>query len=277
MIVIGTQFYPAEPGAAGRQARCRAAVLALDDAVPVNLQFAAETYQADGFRTLSVLQQDSRTVSGVDGVRKPIMSEMFDALAGIARAEGARYFVFLNNDIQITPAAIETVLSRGLDAYAFSRMDLDPATGAELEVQIFGIDMFAVDAAWWIRERRRFRPYIAGEGCWDNVYASISCAHGRSALVNDRPGIFHERHPTLWKDSPFTGYNGYLATLDAPYFSRWCHYTARVDEARKAGAAVDPRLANEIMGDARLSPAETVRHAARLLRARVRHALGRAG
>jgi len=130
-----------------------------------------------------------------------------------------------------------------------------------------------VDVAWWGRERRRFRPYVAGEGCWDNVYASMICAHGRGEVVNDRPGIFHERHPPAWHASPFAEYNGFLAALDAPYFSRWCHYAARVDEARKAGTPLDGRrLAHAMMGDARLSLRETARHTARQLRARLRYA-----
>lgn len=278
MIVIGTQFYPAEAGPERRQARARASLLALEGVVPVNLQFVDESYRPDGFRTLPVLRQDSRTVTGASGgVRKPIVSEMFDALAGVARAEGCRYFAYLNADITVTQAAIQTVLDGDCDAYAFSRMDVDPATGAELGVQIFGLDMFAVDTAWWSRERRRFRPYIAAAGCWDNVYAAVLCAHGRGEVVNERPEILHELHPMVWNDDPFFDHNGFLAALDAPYFSRWCHYATRLDEALKAGTPVDRRqLATAMLGSARLSAGETVRHAARQLRARFRYARRRA-
>ena len=274
MIAIGTQFYPAEAGGERRQSRSRASLLKLDGVVPINLQFVDGTYRPDGFRTLPVLRQDSRTITGATGgARKPIVSEMFDALAGVARAEGCRYFIYLNNDIEVTPAALATVIGGDRDGYAFSRMDVDPSTGAELGVQIFGLDLFAVDAGWWTRERRRFRPYIAGEPCWDDVYAAMICAHGRGEIVNERPGIFHERHPTLWHDGPFAEHNGFLATLDAPYFSRWCHYAARIDESRKAGTPMDRRrLARETLDDARLSAGETVRHAARQLRARFRYA-----
>ena len=277
MIAIGTRYYPAEPDSERRQARSRASLLSLGAVVPVNLQFADETFTPDGFRTLPILRRDSRTITGANGgARKPIMSEMFDALAGVARAEGCRYFAYLNADIEVTPAALEMVLRENRDAYAFSRMNLDPATGAEVGVEVFGLDMFVVDAAWWARERRRFRPYVAGEGCWDNVYASMICAHGRGEVVNDRPGIFHERHPTVWHASPFAEYNGYLAALDAPYFSRWCHYATRVNEARKAGTPLDARrLAHEMLGEARLSLRETARHAARQLRARFRYARSR--
>jgi hypothetical protein len=273
VIAIGTQFYPASGDAERRQGRCRASLLALTGVIPVNLQFVDETFELDGFLTRSVLRQDSRTITGASGHRKPIISEMFDALAGVARAEGCRYFAYLNADIEVSPAALETVLAGDRDGYAFSRTDVDPATGAELGVQIFGLDLFAIDTAWWFRERRRFRPYIAGEACWDDVYASIICAHGRGDVVNEHPGIYHQRHPSVWNDGPFAEHNGFLAALDAPYFSRWCHYAVRLDESRKAGTPLDSRqFANETLGHARLSAGETVRHAARQLLARVRHA-----
>lgn len=274
MIAIGTRFYPADAGGERRQARSRASLLRLPDAVPVNLQFDDEAYRPDGFRTLPVLRQDSRTVTRADkGARKPIVSEMFDALAGVARDEGCRYFAYLNADIEVTPAAIETILNGNRDGYGFSRIDVDPVSGAAHEVEIFGLDLFALDTAWWTRERRRFRAYIAGEACWDNVYASLICAHGHGAIVNEHPGIFHERHPVHWNDGPFAEHNGFLAALDAPYFSRWCHFAARLDAARKGGPPVDPdRLAIEMLGDPRLSPRDAVRHAARQLRARLNHA-----
>ena len=278
MMVIGTRYYPAEGDSERRQARSRASLLALDGVIPVNLQFADETYRPEGFRTLPVLRQDSWTITGVaDGARKPIVSEMFDALADVACAERRRYFAYLNADIVVTPAAIERVRQQDGDGFAISRVDVNPATGAELGVEIFGIDMFVVDTAWWLRERRRFRPYIAGEMAWDDVYASIICAHGRGEIVNERPGILHESHPTLWREGPFAEYNGFLAALDAPYFSRWVQYATRLDEALKAGRPIDRRaLAQETMGNARLSARAAARHAASRLLARIRYARLRA-
>lgn len=273
MIAIGTRFYPAEGDSERRQARARDALLQLDGVLPINLQFVDEAFRPAGFRTLPVLRQDSRTVTGAAGARKPIVSEMFGALAEAARAGGCRYFAYLNADIEVTRAALEPILAGERDAYAFSRVDVDRATGAELGVQIYGLDMFAVDAAWWAREEGRFRPYIAGEACWDNVYAALVCGHGRGAVINDRPGIYHERHPTVWNDGPFAAHNGFLAALDAPYFSRWVQYVTRLEEIRKAEAAVDgPRLVSETLADARLSALGTAVHAARQLRARFRYA-----
>jgi hypothetical protein len=277
MIAIGTQFYPAGPDGERRQARARAALLKLDGVVPVNLQFVDEDFRPDGFRTVPVLRQDSRTVTGAAGRRKPVVSEMFDALAGVARGNGCRYFAYLNADIEVTPAALEPILTGECDGYAFSRVDVDPATGAEIGVQIFGLDMFAVDAAWWARERRRFRPYIAGEMCWDNVYAAIICAHGRGDIINERPGIFHENHEAAWSDGPFADHNGFLAALDAPYFSRWVQYATTLDEMRKTGTPVDRRdLVAARLADPRLSARDTAVHAARQLRARAVRAWTRA-
>lgn len=273
MIVMGAQFYPSTGDAERRQHRARAALLSLDHVIPVNLQFLDEDFQPEGFRTLRVLRRDARTVTGAAGVRKPIVSEMFEALAGAARAAGCRYFAYLNNDIEVSQSAIDLILAGNRDGYAFSRVDVDPATGTEAGVQIFGLDMFAIDTAWWGRERRRFRPYIAGEACWDNVYAALVCAHGNGLVLNERPGIYHQRHPTQWNDGPFAAYNGYLAALDSPDFSRWVRYSTRLDEMLKAGAPVDRnRLARELLSDARLSLREAAVHAGRTVRARVRHA-----
>lgn len=278
MIAIGTQFYPADEAGERRQAAARAALLRLEGVLPVNLQFVDERFAPAGFRTVPVLRQDSLTITGaVSGRRKPLVSEMFDGLAAVAAAEGCRYFAYLNADIEVTPAAVDTIRNGGRDAYAFSRMDVDPVTRASLGVEIFGLDMFAIDAAWWTRERRRFRPYISGHACWDDVYASLICAHGRSQIVNERPEILHERHPTAWSQGPFDEHNGFLAALDAPYFSRWVQYATRLDEARKAGQPIDrEQLAQQTMGDARLSVAAAAKQAARHLRARLRHARRRA-
>ena len=272
MIAIGAQFYPATGDAERRQIRARAALLSLDGVIPVNLQFVDEDFQPDGFRTLRVLRSDSRTITGGEGARKPVVSEMFDALAGAARTAGCRYFAFLNNDIEVSQAAIDAILAGNRDAYAFSRVDVDPATGAEAGIQIFGLDMFAIDAAWWDRERHRFRPYIAGEACWDNVYAALVCGYGNGVVINERPGIYHQRHPAVWNDGPFARHNGFLAALDSPDFSRWARYATRLDASLKSGAPVDrERLAAELLSDPRLSARETVVHAGRKLRARLRH------
>jgi len=263
-IVIGTQFYAAGPDGTRRQRQAQQAILALDDVRPINLQFADETVEVPGFETLAVLTRDSRTVTGAAGPRKPIVPEMFDALADTARARGCRYFVYFNADIEVTGDAVARVRDGGLDGYAFSRLDVDAVTREDPQVQRFGVDMFAIDAGWWSQHRGRFRPYIAGEACWDNVYAAVLCAHGRADIVDEAPGILHERHDTRWGDGVFAHYNGYLAALDAAYFTQWARFIAR----REAAPAVARQqvIAEVFMAPDR-SPVALARHAARSLRA----------
>lgn len=266
-------FYPGTPAGDRRQERARAALLALDEAVPINLQFIDESFTPAGFQTLSVLKQDSRTITGGAGRRKPIVREMFDALAAAARAQGCRYFVYLNADIEVSAAALQRVRADGLDGYAFCRTDLDPATRAETGVERFGLDMFAIDVAWWGRERHRFRSYIAGEACWDNVFAALVCAHGRGDIVDETPGIFHEQHERGWGGGLFAEYNGYLAALDAPYFSQWVSYVVARDGRVAAGERFDRRaLIEEVFTGGSRSPLQYARHAARSARAHWRYA-----
>ncbi len=277
MIAMGTQFYRGDAESEKRQSRARASLLELDGVIPINLQFVDETFEPAGFRTLRVLRQHSGTITRSAGARKPVVSEMFGALAQAARTHGCRYFAYINADIEVTPGAVAQVLAGNRAGYAFSRIDLDPVTRRELGVQIFGLDMFAIDAAWWARDAGRFRPYLAGEGCWDNVYASILCAHADGDVVNENSGIYHEAHPTAWNAGPCAEHNGYLAALDAPYFSRWVQYATALDAARRAGTHVDRRaLLLRTLADARLSAAATVVQAGRQLKARTRHAWRRA-
>src|SRR5574338_1034089 len=102
MLVIGSQFFRSGSDSDARQARARAALRALPDARPVNLQFADDPEPFEGLETAAVLRLDSRRVAGGDGPRKPIVSEMFDALASIARREHAGWFAYANADIEVT-------------------------------------------------------------------------------------------------------------------------------------------------------------------------------
>jgi hypothetical protein len=274
MITIGTSYYPASGDAERRQQLSRASLVALGDAVHrVNLQFTGEGFAPEGFETRAVLVQDSRTVTGLGGARKPIVSEMFEALAASAAARGDRYFVYLNADIEVSAAAMRRIETGGRDAYAFCRMDLAPGSRAAQGVLRIGVDLFAVRVEWWSRERRRFRRYIAGESLWDNVYAAVACTHGRGEIVDTDPGIFHEQHPVAWGGGPFAEYNGYLAALDAPYFSRWVRYVAARDAGRGETAPDRDRLAGEIFGPPLLRAPDYPRHAARTVRAWARYAL----
>ena len=177
MIAIGSPFYPTTGHAEQRQLRARAALLQLDRVVPINLQFADEDFRPDGFRTLPVLRQDSLTVTGAGGRRKPIASEVFDALAAAARTAGCRYFGYINADIEVTPVAVERILAGGRPSYGFSRIDLDPATRAELGVQLFGLDLFAIDVDWWARcrEQHRAEESHSRDSHWRSVHGPRDC------------------------------------------------------------------------------------------------------
>jgi len=273
MIVIGANFFPSAGDAGRRQDQARRALLTLTGVLPINLQFADVDWAPPAIRTLHVLQQDSRTVTGAEGKRKPIVSEMLDALAGVADEHGCRYVAYVNADIEVTQDAVDRIDARGLDAYAFCRIDVDARSRARPAVQIYGTDLFAVDVRWWRRHRRRFRPYIAGEACWDNVYAAVACSHGRAEIVHDAPGIFHERHDADWTIGPFADYNGYLAALDAPYFSRWTVYVAHLKTRTAGGGPVDPAaLVSDVFSGPPLTLGGRAVHALRSLRARLRWA-----
>ena len=273
MLTIGTRFYPASADSERRQRRAREALLALPGVHCVNLQFTDEAYRPEGFDTRAVLRLDSQRVTGGGRVRKPIVSEMFDALAAAAAERGHRYFAYLNADIEVASSAVARIIDGGRDAYAFCRIDLAPGTRETRGVLLVGLDLFAADAGWWRRERHRFRPYIAGEALWDNVYAAIMASHGRAAIVDEDPGIFHEQHDPSWGGGLYAEYNGCLAALDAPYFSRWAHYVTALQTALDQGAAPDrDRLRDEVFGRPPLRPIDRPRQLARSLRARLRYA-----
>jgi hypothetical protein len=272
MLVIGAQWYPADGDAARRQQRSRDALAQASGVLPVNLQFADEAETFAGTRLAAVLRRDSRDVTGRSGRRKPIVPDMIDALAAVAAVSGATWCALINADIEVTQAAVDRILgSVSMDGFAFSRLDIDPHTRAPLAVQIYGIDMIAVRVAWWRAHRHRFRAYIAGEACWDNVYAAILASHGAGDIISDAPGILHERHEHAGMTSgPFAEYNGYLAALDAPYFSRWVAYARRIEAMQASGAPLDhARVVREVFA---APPRWSAVHVLRQARARVRFA-----
>jgi hypothetical protein len=189
-----------------------------------------------------VLRQDSRTVTGLPARRKPIMPELFDALAAVASARGSRFFGFFNADIMIGQAAVDTIDREAKEAYAFSRMDVDPATGRDLALVPNGLDLFVFSVEFWRRERARFRPYILGEWFYDCVFGALLMAHGDGVILNRDGEIRHEAHPHA-PHGGLSSYNGYLATLDAQYFSMWVRYRARLDDLRARGATADAERA----------------------------------
>jgi len=175
--------------------------------------------------------------SGRAGVRKPLGREAFDRLAECAAEAGCRYFGWVNSDITVTPAALEFVRAGTHDAVIFSRMDFDPATGADAGMFVGGLDAFFISPGWWREHRRRYRPYVNSEAYWDPVYATIALCHGRSVVWNRTGLVRHEMHPKVWRESPFGDYNRYFASLDTLYFNEWLAYRELLAGLRAAGAS----------------------------------------
>jgi len=237
-ILIGTQFYPAHGDSERRQAQAMDALGKLTGVEAVDLQWDPTPPWRPWIRPVCDLRLDSRDVSGCDGRRKPITTDVLRALADLAERGGHRYFMLINADIIVTQAAVTLVGDSAKEVYAFSRLDIEAATGRELEPTLSGLDAFAFDVRWWRANRHRFRPYIIGEACWDGVYAAIAMCHG-DGLIASGGEIRHERHPMAWGESGFADYNGYLAAIDNRYFTLWCTYYARLMEARARGASPD--------------------------------------
>jgi hypothetical protein len=91
-------------------------------------------------------------------------------------------------------------------------------------------------------------------------------------ILNREPLILHERHALLWNDrSAPARYNGFLAALDARYFSLWCDYWARLERARAVGASEsDEQAIRDRIFVWRRSPAAAVQQSVRSARAHLR-------
>jgi hypothetical protein len=275
-VLVGTQFYTANADAARRQARCAASLLALRDVDVANVQWRDDVYEYPGIETLATLDRDAAAVAGAPGRRKPIVVDLCDALAAAAAARGRRYFALVNGDIIVTQAAIDRIAGSAYQTYAFSRRDLDPQSGRDADIVVFGIDGFAFDVDWWRAHRRRFRAYIFGEPCFDNVFAAIMMAHGRGTIENRRGEIRHERHPSQ-AGGAFARFNYYLAALDAPHFRMWAHYVAALQQMRERGASdADEQAMLERTFVWKPSRLAAIWHAGRSARAHWRYARDRA-
>jgi hypothetical protein len=242
-ILIGTHFYLHEGDSDRRQAQAMEALGTLPDVEAVDLQWEpAPPPPRPWIRPVSDLRLDSRDVSGCGGRRKPVTTDAMRVLAHLAERGGHQYFMLMNADIIVTHAAVNLIRDSRKEVYAFSRLDVEPGTGRPLEPTLSGLDAFAFDVRWWRANRRRFRPYIMGEACWDVVFAAIAMCHG-DGLIASAGEIRHERHPTAWGQGAFAEYNGYLAAVDNRYFTLWCTYYARLMEARARGASVEEERA----------------------------------
>ncbi|MFL5383118.1 MAG: hypothetical protein ACJ8GN_11425 [Longimicrobiaceae bacterium] len=278
-VLLGVNAFPAGGEGGGRQSRALATWRALAGVRLANLQWADGACEVEGFATHPVLRADARTVSGRRGRRLPVLNEAMDRLAELAEEAGCGWFAYANSDVAYTQAAVDRMAAGGEDGLAFSRMDVDPATGRDLEMVTAGVDVFAVSTAWWRAHRRRFRAYLGGEPVWDNVYTAILLAHGRALLLNREPLIRHERHSGGdWSRSPYARYLNHLAALDRPYFTLWAAYHAGLEALRARGAAEaeELRLQREVFSR-RPSPLERAVQAGRVVKAVLRRAARRRG
>jgi hypothetical protein len=271
-LVLGTQFYAGDAEALRRQQGALDALLLLRDVTPLNVQWVDDVYERRELETVAVLRQDSRTITGLAVRRKPIMPELFDALADAASSRGSRYFGFFNADILISQAAVDAVEREGKETYAFSRMDYDRATGRDLGLMPDGLDVFVLTVEWWHRHRHRFRAYILGEWFYDPVFGAILMCHGDGLILNREGEIRHEAHPALPPSGVMSHYNGYLAALDSRYFSLWARYRHLLGAARSHDATEsDERALQRDTFVWRPSLSASVWQAGRSLRATLRY------
>jgi len=273
-MLIGLNAHPADGEAMRRQEQAGRQLTKLRDVQAVNLQFRTgpQTRLAE-IESLAELVQDSTVIAGPGRRSKPITRELFEVLARLASARGHRYFAYINSDIVVRPEAIDVVEKERRETYAICRHDVDSIEDMRDAAPLLaGIDMFVFSVDWWNRHRRRFRPYIVGDACWDDVYTAVMMCHSDGVILNRDPLILHERHPTAWNDATSSAsYNGLLAALDARYFDLWCTYFYRLEKARAAGVSqdVEQRLREEVFVW-RPSAAEAIKQSLRSLRARWR-------
>ena len=250
-ITLGSSSYPARGEEGRRQANALDSWRQLPGVDLVDLQFAdaPDAPVLPGFKRVEKLRYDSVGLTGAAGRRKPIISEMFDLLAQEALAAGNDIFMFSNLDILLTPAtvaAVHAAAEEGCKAQAFSRMDFDGPTGADICLLYPGQDTFAVDARWWLENRRRFRPYVVGDTSWDNVYTAIMVTHAPTRLHHREALTRHEDHDAVWFDSPFQAHNLFLLTLDSHYHRNWCTYCNTLRTLRPDGHAGDQAREEEL-------------------------------
>lgn len=241
-MLVGTHLYDGNGDATRRQQFAMSWLQRLPGVEGLNVQFRSQPCSpGPGIETLASLEQDSFRTAGPGKQRKPLTREIFDTLADVARARGHRYFAYVNSDIIVLPDAIEVIERLGRETYAISRHDIAPGSAPSLdggELLTSGLDMFVISIDWWKRHRRRFRPYVVGDACWDNVYTAIMMCHSDGVILNRERMILHERHAASRHDSTATArYNGFMAALDARYFSLWCLYWTRLEQIRASGAS----------------------------------------
>jgi hypothetical protein len=278
-VVLGVHAQSAAEASAEPMVRGLGSLRRLSGVERCNLQFADHDAGEDvpGFEACRVLTTDSRTVSGIEARRKPVVAEIFAWLAARALHGGSRYFAYLNAEAGLRQDVVDLARHDGRTAYVLARTSTDDC-GAPGELQLAGIDGLIIDARWWLVNAWRFRPYILGEPIWDSVYASLCLCHGNGVLVY-RPGeLIHEGHPVAWRDGPCQDYLRLLAALDAPYLSLWCRFhAAAVESIGRVGGERDLQALARATFVWQPSRRLRLLQSARAFKARLRHALQSSG
>ena len=213
-----------------RQRRGMASLLRLSRCHTVNLQFASrwKNIEYPGVETLPVLNSDSCAASGVAGVRKPLLSELFSRLAQVARTRGIPYFGFINSDVILLREMIEEVNRGRHECYMASRKDMDAEGKLADGYLVQGVDLWIMSVGFHEREGWRLPAAIVGEFGGDNLCASIALTHGDGFLINHRTVCLHETHENRWINSPFAEYNHLQCIRQGYYFSAWARYIAAI-------------------------------------------------
>jgi len=91
-ILLGTNYYRAQPSVEERHSWGRESLLALDGVELVNVKFTDDTTRVTGFAALPALRMDALQASGESGPRKFLANEALDVLAARAGERDLEYF-----------------------------------------------------------------------------------------------------------------------------------------------------------------------------------------
>ena len=221
-IVLGTHIYPAKGDAEARMRRALDAWADLPGVRLVNLQFADDpapvTHQA--FETRAALREDSRTVTGVQGPRKPTMRELSDRLGKGAEAKNCAAAGFSNAAIA---ARRDRARRRGRDAVISRGWGSIRRRGAAGEF-LSGQDTCSSGRCV---PRAAAAPSTSSAKCLGRDLHQRPADALHAELVNRGDDCRHVDHETIWVDSPFARTPRGLAHMDWTYFARCCATTIR--------------------------------------------------
>lgn len=218
-VVLGVNFWERGPA----QQLCRTSLVEWAEKYPsihlVSPRIAGDGYCPSEFSDLPVLKTLCSDVIQGSKKRKPLVHEMFDALATRA-VDDDTLLVLSNSDIWFSEQAIQGLTGTSAIGAAFSRVQFSPINYRTEQASFVhdfpnGFDVFAVRAGWWKDNRKLFLhlPCIYAERAWDNAYACVLKAYGGAEWLNKSPLVFHFPHEVRWASDSLEGnYCGQLWT-----------------------------------------------------------------